>query len=113
MSKIKVGEQYFNWWTTGFVGPFTYKGGDNFAFNSMIRGDIAKLTLAQEGFNYMFDNAWTLDASRDYAGQVHEVFAAEAVDEQIALTNDPHVVEILEALKECTDVLLESLGVTL
>lgn len=103
--KPEVGTQYFTFWQTGLAGPFTYNGGDNYMFSDFIIGDVDKLLLAKEGFDYMFKNVWTLDESRNFAEQIPEVFADELVDSALANTEDEHVIEILTALKECADLI--------
>ena len=108
--KPEVGTQYFTFWQTGLAGPFTYKGGDNYVFKDFILGDVDRLLLAKEGFDYMFKNVWTLDESRDFAGQIPEIFTDELVDSALADTSDPHVIEILTALKECAPNIRKAVG---
>lgn len=108
--KPAVGTQYFTFWQTGLAGPFTYNGGDNYCFQSFIIGDVDRLLLAKDGFDFMFKNMWTLDESRNFAEQIHEVFADELVDAALLSASDWYVTECLLALKECAPLIRKVVG---
>ena len=97
--KPEVGTQYFIFWQTGLNGPFTYNGGDNYMFCDFITGDMRELLLAQKGFDYMFER-YTLDESRDFAGQIQDIVSDGAIDAQLAETDDDQVVQALEAVRK-------------
>jgi len=99
MKQIEVGEQYFTMWRTGLSGPFTYKGGDNYCFNSFIRGDLEVMLVVQKGFNYMFER-WTFNSAHgEFAEQIKDIVAHDFIDSEIAKTDDKDVIWMLKILK--------------
>lgn len=107
--QIKIGDQYFIFWMTGLSGPHTYTGGDQYNFNVFITGDIAKLTLAQKGFDYIMERAAIDQGHGTFVRQLPNIISIKSIYREIAHAKSQETIDNLTALKDCRDVILQSI----